>query len=200
MCTDALPSPRPQVPGANPQCRSVTDPFATALIVRVACRLAGRPEFSLSDEADIAQELRTKLWSSEVSFDPEVGTWEAFVTTVVRRRAGSLLRAQRAKKRHHRRITSLCVHVQAEGDEPIELVHTIGQRELDNRRHSYPGSDQEQTELRMDVELRIAKLSATERDLVERLKYGSIGAVARDLGIARSTLRYRAKQLQQHFE
>jgi RNA polymerase sigma factor (sigma-70 family) len=175
-------------------------PVAARLIRWKARQLAGKPGFIRSDQADIEQELTLKFLNSAASFEPERGRWKGFVTKVVERHAASLLRNSRAKKRAHRRITSLNSPVQAGSDIPTTLADSITDRDQDARRGRRPRSEEQISRLAFDLAEVLERLPPKLRDLAERLKTQSIAEAARTLGVPRTTVNGWVSQLRRRFE
>ena len=177
-----------------------TESFLARLIRRKAHQLVGRAGFRTADKEDIEQELQLKVVKHLAAYNGERGHLHPFLTTIIERQAATLVRNQAAAKRDPRRVVSLNVEVQVDGEGYSELSTTIGQRESDARlcrrsRHQISGSD-----LKQDVDVVIAKLSPVEQRLCDCLKRGSITETARELGIPRSTVYDTIARLRKPFE
>jgi len=170
-------------------------------IRKKARQLVGKSGFTRWDIDDICQELTLRLFRAMLSFDPNQGHWAVFVTTVVERSAASLLRDKRAEKRDHRRVRSLNVVIADDEHEgPVELGDTVGRRELDARLGQASRDEHDLAQLALDIAGAIAGLSPEMRELAERLKTDSVSQIARDLGVPRTTLNDRVRELRRQFE
>ncbi len=147
----------------------VTSGFADRAICQKARQLAGRNGFSVSERQDIEQELRLHLLRRLAKFDPDIAHWNVFVRTVLERRAASLVARRQASIRASSAVDSFI--------------------EFDDRR----------VDMVIDTEAILAKLPSKTRDLCERLKKDSVSEVARQLFLARTTLRDRVERLREHF-
>jgi RNA polymerase sigma factor (sigma-70 family) len=197
--TDRAPqSVPPHASWAGKQFRSPTDPFATGLVRYAARRLARSPWLQRSDEDDLAQELAIKLCKSESYFNPATGTWETYVHVVVMRHAATLLRDASASKRRHPRMISLNVTIDVRGT-PVELIHTITQRDYDRRRLCRTQSEADEATRRMDVESALTDLPPKQQQWLRRLMQDSVAAVAREIAVPVSTLRSRCRSLRPIF-
>jgi len=179
----------------------IVDQFTARLVRRKARQLIGRAGFTKSDREDIEQEFWLKLVKHLSSFDPRQGHRHAFVTTVVERCAATLLRNKTAEKRDHRRVRSLNVVIADDEHEgPVELGDTVSRRELDARLGHAPRDEHDLAQLALDIASVIASLSPEMRELAERLKTDSVSQIARDLGVPRTTLNDRVRELRRRFE
>ncbi len=175
----------------------LTNGFAAHYIRRKAKQLVRRAGFSRSDVDDIQQQLFQRLLENLAAFDPEQGHFNVFVKTLVERYVANILRDSRAEKRDRRQTCSLSTVVEEFDGGPVELGDTISQHELDARlgRETRDAAD-----LVMDVSQIAAGLPDDLRDLYERLKYGTVSEVARNLGVPRTTVHDRVKRLRRHFD
>lgn len=177
------------------------DEFTRKLIRRKARQLIGRVGFTKSDQADIEQELTLKLLKALSGFDPDQGHKNVFVTAVIERFVANLLRDKQAEKRDHRRVCSLNVVIADDEDEgPVELGDTVSRREQDARLGQAPRDEHDLAQLVLDMVEVIATLPSELRELAERLKTDSVSQVARDLGVPRTTLNGRVRELRRRFE
>ena len=112
----------------------------------------------------------------------------------------NILRDQQAEKRDHHRVSSLNVMINVANEGLIELAGTIGQRELNDRRCRHPRNDDDLAQLAHDMADVIAKLPDELRDLANRLKTQTVSAIARDMGIPRTTLTDRLRSIRKRFE
>jgi len=190
-----LPSTHSSSPCATP-----FDAFVYGLIRRKARQLVGRAGITISDRADIEQELAQKILTQMGSFNPAQGHWYVFVTTVVERYVSNILRDRRAEKRDHRRATSLSSIVEYDDRGPIVLSDVIGQREYDARRQRSPRAASDHVELGADVETVLATLPIATRALAHRLMHASVSEVARATALPRTTILGRMKRIRRAFD
>ena len=176
------------------------DRFARGIIRRKINQLIGRAGFTEQDRKDLEQELILRLLQSLPSFDPNHAHRNVFTTTVIERYVANILRNKRAMKRDHRRVSSLHVMVDIGEEDKIEMTQNISQRELDAQRGCHPRSDEELAQLVQDLAEAMAKLPDELRELAERLKTETVSEIARDKGIARTTLNESVRRLRRRFE
>lgn len=174
--------------------------FEFGIVKRKVRQIIGRAGFHQQDRQDLEQELLTRLLHSLKSFDPNQAHRKAFVTAVVERDVANILRDKQAEKRDHRRIGSLQVTIEITDNGPTELAETIGDRELNARRCRDPRSPDNLAQLACDLADVVAALPQELRDLAERLKTQSISAIAREVGIPRTTLNDAVRRLRKRFE
>jgi DNA-directed RNA polymerase specialized sigma24 family protein len=173
---------RPKPPPAVAADQPLQDPVIVALIRRAAAGLCRRPGFTPSDRTDIEQTLFAATHRARRRFRPARGTWLAFAATVIARRAASLARDRAAPRRAGRMG-------------PLRDLGRDGRRPM-------PSIDPAETvPLALDVEQVLAAAPPNLRALAERLMAGErVTAAARDLEVARSTVRGWVGQLRQRFE
>jgi RNA polymerase sigma-70 factor (ECF subfamily) len=177
------------------------DGFAATVIRRKARQLVGRAGFNKCDEEDLEQQLRAEVLLSLPKFDPDRAHFHAFVATVVDRKAANLLRDNQAEMRDPRRISSLNVTGDVDGEGPIELAGTISQCEYDHRRCRHSRGAEEQAELASDLAELMAKLPDDLRQLAEwLLKGSSMSEIARRTAVPRTTLNDRLWHLRRRWE
>ncbi len=180
--------------------QSQIDRFTRGIIRRKIKQLIGRAGFTKQDWEDLEQDMVVRVLQALKSFDPDHAHRNKFVTAVVERYVANILRDKQARKRDHRRITSINVTISIRDEGPTELTQTIGQRELDARRGRHPRSSDELAQLARDVAEVIGKLPAELRELAERLKSESVSDIARDMGVPRTTLNEIVRRLRRRFE
>lgn len=142
--------------------------FEAQFIAATARRLERRLRSSTYDLDDISQHLTIELWLQRNRFDADRGTWEAFVTQIVRTAACKLLRHVRATKRDDRLNVSLITDV--------------------------PGSSAN-ADLRMDLATAIKRLSRNQKRFLAAIGTGPRDEVRATLGISRRKFDSRKKSL-----
>lgn len=176
------------------------DRFTWGIVKKKALQMVGRPGIRHQDRQDIEQHLLLRLVERAAAFDPDRGHSNVFVTTVVERTAASLVRDQGAEKRDPRRVCSLNATIGNDDGQPTELADTVSQWGHDARHEQRSRSDQEQAELVNDVYEAIASLPPKLRELAEQLQTMTVADIARETGMARSTINDRISQLRRRFE
>jgi RNA polymerase sigma-70 factor (ECF subfamily) len=176
------------------------DSIAEKLIRRKAKELIGKAGFSRSDREDIEQELRLHVLQAIPQFDPQAGDWSAFLKTVIERTAAKLWQHSLAEMRHPDRSESLQQLVQGEDGFLTEKANTLLEDAHTRRLGTTARSDHDRVDLVHDVATVLAKLPDDLRNLGERLQHQSVGEIARETGMPRSTLRDALKRLRAVFE
>ena len=186
--------------GAGSACAPKLGRFEYGIVKRKVKQIIGRAGYTRQDKEDLEQELLTRLLQGLKSFDPDVAHRKSFVTAIVERSVASIIRDAEAQKRDHRRIGSLQMLVELTGEGPTELAETIGEREYNERRCRDPRSDEDLAQLVTDLADVVDSLPDELRDLAERMKTQSISAIAREIGVPRTTLNDTVRRLRQRFE
>jgi RNA polymerase sigma factor (sigma-70 family) len=195
-----LPVSRSKGGTSTPACQEL-DAFTCGYVRKAARQLAGQYGFRRGDRDEIEQRLYLKLVRRLHQADPQDPKWKAFVAKTVSRHIASMIRDARAEKRDHRRTTSIHVVIGSDDSGPIELADTIGEDETPSRRLRDLRGAQDLTEMRIDLDACIDTLpDGRQREFCERLKRDSISQVARDMGIARTTLNTWLGKLRRRFE
>jgi len=158
------------------------DPAAAALIRRKAARLVGRAGFHRQDFEDLVHDLAVALLDHRHHYDPARGAWAPFAATVVSQAGAKLLRDGRAGKRDYRR--------RQRWDEDV-VADQVVQR-------GCPAQDL--AELLLDVAELLSTLPPELHTVAVCLQQGlTIAAAARMLGVRRTTLYGRLRQLRERF-
>ena len=176
------------------------DRFTRGIIGRKIKQLIGRAGFTKQDREDLEQDLFVRVLQSLPRFNPNVAHRNKFITTVVERDVVSVLRNKQAAKRDHRRISSLNVMIKITDEGPTELAQTIGDRELDARLGRERRSDEEQTQLAIDMADTIASLPEFWQTLLELRKTCTMQEAADNMGVPRTTLNDWVRRMRQRFE
>lgn len=181
--------------------RTTIDPATRRFIRSKVRKLVGRHGFTRSDRDDLEQELLLRLLKCLPQFDPDQGCNAAFDVMVVQRSVANIVRERKAAKRDYRRVTSLNVVIADNGDGgPTELGDTIARREQDARRCRAPRRPEELAQLVGDMAEIIGQLPTDLRELAEALKTQSVAEIARQKGVARTTLYGDIGKLRRRFE
>lgn len=127
------------------------DRFTRGIIRRKVKQLIGRAGFTRQDHEDLEQDLFVRVLQSLPRFNPDVAHRNKFITTVVERYVANILRNKQAEKRDHRGVASLNVMIEITEEGPTELAQTIGEREMDARLGRDRRSEEELTQLALDL-------------------------------------------------
>jgi RNA polymerase sigma factor (sigma-70 family) len=149
-----------------------------ALVRRKVRAMTLYPSSRLEDRDDHSQHLLLKLLEAWPRYDPDRSPFIAFAERVLQRAVAHHRRDRQAKKRR-------------------AVIRPLGDDGIADPRSE---TDGHHTDLRLDVHERLQSQPPRHRALAERLKAETPAAVARELGIASSTLRGRLAQLRRPFE
>jgi RNA polymerase sigma factor (sigma-70 family) len=170
------------------------DPADEEAVRRAIRRAVGKVRLRRQDRDDLSQDLWARALRALRAFDPGRGTLDALVSVVVRHGVSTYFRDQLAARRYGRGTVSLN-RVTLRDGEAVELEQTVGAHEFDARRLYHPPGEAEQRERALDLEEALARLPSPYRELAEELKTKSLAEVAREQGVARSTLQGRVRKL-----
>lgn len=164
------------------------DPETAARIALKAGQILRQAGLPRSYREDLERTLILVLLGRLARFDPGRGDRSAFVGLVLRRATINVLRHYRAAKRSAA-VVSLETLVRAGADEPAELA----------ARDDASGA-RERADAVLDVADAVAGLPADLRAVAEELRTHSAAEAARRLGVPRSTLHERVKEIRAAFE
>ena len=176
------------------------DPVAKDIIRRKARKLVGKAGLTLTDLPDLEHELSLQVLRRMSAFNPDRGNWAAFVTVVVTSWGSSLLRARYAAKRDHRRTRPLPVPTEPDERGRTGSEETPSQRGHDARLGRQSLDEQEQLELRLDVQAALDRLPPDLRPLADRLQHITIAELAREMGLPRTTLYELIERIRRRFQ
>ena len=148
------------------------DPTVAAIVRRKACRLVGRAGLRPQDREDIEQQLVLHILEQLEQFDPARGTWPAFVQRLVERFGKNLIRSLRAQKRTSGLLAPLPEAGPADAPVPEGL----------------------------DLTEALARLPEDLRAVAELLVTRTVAGAARALGVSRSTVHARVRELRSRRE
>jgi len=163
----------------------VTDRFVLSIVRRKARLIVRCFADEGEDVRDVEQELLLRLLRNLRDFDPKKGALNAFISVVVERLSGMLIRERRAKKRSPTGKRSL--GARCDGGAVIEPP--------DLREHDQPNVDRA-----LDVAELLAALPPDLRDLAERLQTRTVSEVARDRNVPRTSLQRHIERLKRCIE
>jgi RNA polymerase sigma-70 factor (ECF subfamily) len=156
------------------------DPAARGLVRRKARQLVGKAGLTHRDRRDVEQELSLRLLYALEAFDPRRGPPGPFAARVLDRLGAKLLRERRATKRGLGRVASWIG--------ALDVADPAGEARC------------ERVGMAADVEAVLASLPPDLRDLARRLGCEPLAAVARELGVPRTTLQGHVRRIRQRFE
>jgi RNA polymerase sigma factor (sigma-70 family) len=163
------------------------DAQARKLIRTLANSVIGKYGFRRGDRDDIEQELALDLCQRSATFDETRSDRRSFVTSILRNKLRSLIRANRRLKRQ-------CT----EDDDLLDRIPDGAHR------HYAPprvGDDLAQLELQLDVATIMDKLPPDLRELCEQLQVcDSPHAAARRLGLTRRGFEKQIAALRRYFQ
>lgn len=155
--------------------------FANVVIRTEVKKLRERGVIRRADAEDIASELMAQLLEVWERFDPERGSREAFVNQVVSTRLVSLLRERLAQKRRG----------------TTEPINASDDRLIDR---SWSGDGwRHRIDLRVDLEIAFGMLTVKQRAICDQLLREALSPAAKQMGIARSTLRDAVVKIREVF-
>jgi hypothetical protein len=162
----------------------LADPFVRLLIRYKAKRLTQTYPDPATDRHDVEHDLMIELLRAFARYDPARGSHRGFATVVLRRAEARHHRARNARKRA---VVPYSLNAPCFDDGKWEPVDPHAEAE------------RARTETMLDAETVKATLNQEYQDLVDRLGKDSVAAVARDLGVSRSTLVATLRKLRKEF-
>ncbi|MEQ9588025.1 MAG: sigma factor [Parvibaculaceae bacterium] len=162
--------------------------FAGRLIRQKARGVCRALNLGQADAEDVEQQIRLELLIRAAKYDPDRGTWEAFVTCVAESRA----------RTHYRRLRRLPRPFPFSDVFP-EAATGSEVSEAEGRRHVAGAIESSESDLHQDVEFLSEQLDLDNQMLTELLRIWSVTEVARALELPRSTVADRVRALQRPF-
>jgi RNA polymerase sigma factor (sigma-70 family) len=162
------------------------DKFTAQLIRRKAHELVKHARLTAMDADDVQQQIALELIQRQSCFDPNRGSWEAFVTVVCKSCCADILEHANAKMRSPKReACSLDRHVADNSGNQTCAADQLAEDQA--YRHAGPSqlSHEEAWGLREDVAEELKQMSPTERQCCEILMSGRKSDAAREMGISR---------------
>jgi len=178
----------------------LTQGRTASLIRRRVGRLVAALKLAPDAQPDLEQTLLVALLRRYPRFLPARSPWHAFAIGVLDHAVAEHLKhAGKQKRRPDRRITSLAIEVLNSAGQTTTLGETLTAEQGLRRRELDRRSDSEQFDLRHDVQLVLARLSARDRKLCAELMQDNVSQVARTRRLPRRTLRRRLQALRDQF-
>jgi RNA polymerase sigma factor (sigma-70 family) len=162
--------------------------YARTLIRVKARQLARRPEFTVCEAEDLEQELTLRILVQIDRFDPTRSSINTFFARVVNSAVAMLIRERGRIKRNGGegvQIESLEKMVEQADGSPAPLWATVSHQDAHRRHQSRPLTEEEATQLRMDIESVLKKLPPELRRICEQLMDGSQANSRRDSQLSR---------------
>jgi RNA polymerase sigma-70 factor, ECF subfamily len=158
----------------------------------------GKLGLNKTDLDDMVQDIWLDLVQRLPGFDPRRSQHRTFLSRLVDHKVSNILRDRRAKRRDSRRCHSLNIPPMVGGDRDyaallVDDVHS-------GRTGCFRRPDVEPADLAADIANIMAKMPAELRDLCRRLQSQSLTAIAREVGIPRTTLQESIKKIRRYFE
>jgi RNA polymerase sigma factor (sigma-70 family) len=192
MATDICPPPSLLPEGFD----LWTDEQIHSIVGFKALQISRRPGFNAEDRQDLTQELMSKVNESLKFYDPQRSSLYPYVKAIVNYHTCNILRKQQARKRRASNVASLNTNIEVKDVGCVEMAQTIGNSDLDRRlRRERRLSEEDLSDLKMDLETFIARLDPQWKEFLRRLETQSITEISLDMGIARSTLGGWADQI-----
>ena len=162
--------------------------YATWYIRRKAAELAGKYGFAADEMNDISQELSLHLLRHWSSFDESKSKASTFITSSVDGKVCEMIRNQKREKRDSLRECPLSQDVNAFESGLLDGVR--GQPLL---------NEQDIVELQVDCEVVLKRLPTDLREIAVLLKDNCPEAIARQLGMSRTTMHRRIAEIREYF-
>lgn len=187
---------------ADNQLLDCFDQFTTGFIRSKVRQLVGRAGFTAADREDLFQQLALDLLQRRKKFNPQAGTWKAFVVVVCENCLATILEHRRAEMRSpEREAGSLNRRVRDSEGNYTELGETLPDTLPGRRTGYYRRSAAETVDLVEDVRSVTARLPQRLREICRRLQAGETKlAIARRLGIPQGAFYVLLRQIATHFE
>jgi RNA polymerase sigma-70 factor, ECF subfamily len=174
--------------------------FAAQYAALMAHQLAGKAGLSKDDREDIQQNLLLRLWKRFPSFRPARATWEAFVTTVMRGHAKSILDSQMADKhrftRSQRELDSEFIN---EMGEVTSLAEQVDNSRRVAARCYFPTSPEEACDVAIDVASVLKRLPSEVRHLAQQILDKGLSRIMADGRYARGARKAKISFLRKAF-
>jgi len=146
------------------------DGYATAVIQYRVARMVDMNLIPASERDDVEQDLSLRLLKRLPGYDPQRSRLKTFISRVVRYEGQEILRLRYGNKHvQHRKARSLDTPVGGQPGQHTTLGDLVTRSQQVRGRGRTEQDDQQQLELRNDLETVMATLPPRLRDLCERL-------------------------------
>lgn len=155
----------------------VSNPFTAELIRRKAAFLSRSAGFTRSEEDDLRQEMALFLMTKAQLFNPDRGSVEAFVTSVVKSWIGMEVRRRKScKRRGGLRTFSLTVTFPGSDGESVSLAGLVSEADAHRRTGASAIPHEDGVDIRDEWNAVEALLTVRERALLrDVVKHGLLG-------------------------
>jgi RNA polymerase sigma-70 factor (ECF subfamily) len=160
------------------------DPRTSALISYKAKKLARTPGFARHEEEDIQQELALHVIERMRRFDPTRASAHTYADRVLASKVTDMVRRTQAQRRDHRRAQSLDAL-------PPRTAVELTEKTFEATHHA---------ELRHDVPIILAQLSATDRTVALSLAHQNVAEITRRTSLSRQQVRTARQRIRLQFE
>ena len=170
--------------------------YAGRIIGHRVRKLLGRAGLTKGDREDLEQQLMCDVLRRLRRFDPSRGAIGTFIARIVERHIAIILRDRRAPIRDYRRnACSLNDDLTGEDGETVERADAI------DAQVNRPGrSDEDRSQLILDVHQVVDGLPEDLRTLCVRLKTQTVTEISIQTGMPRTTLYDAIRRIRGHFE
>jgi RNA polymerase sigma factor (sigma-70 family) len=174
------------------------EPYLQQLVRHKAWKLVGKAGLNKSDIDDLVQDIWLDLAQRLPGYDPSRSQLRTFVTRLVEHKLSNILRDRRARRRDCRRCQSLNVPVGDSQD------HDGGDALASNVHEGRTGCmchpEEEKADLTDDLAQLLRQMPVEQRDLCLRLQSEPLAAIAREVGVPRTTLQESVSKIRRRFE
>lgn len=172
------------------------DEYAANLIKHKARKMVGTAGYTYDDLPDIEQDLMLDLLQRIKNFNPSIAKMSTFMSRIVENKVNTLYESRNAACRNWRLCqTSLNDPIQKNDSDVSERIDLV----TSPREEEESLSASELHDRHIDLTKVLNTLPEDLQDLCQRLKYQSITEAAQELGIPRTSLYTKLKQLRQLF-
>ena len=170
--------------------------YAGRIIGHRVRKLLGRAGLTKGDREDLEQQLMCDVLRRLRRFDPSRGAIGTFIARIVERHIAIILRDRRAPIRDYRRNgCSLNDDLTGEDGETVERADAI------DAQVNRPGrSEEDRSQLILDVHQVVDGLPEDLRTLCVRLKAQTVTEISLQTGTPRTTLYDAIRRIRGHFE
>ena len=176
------------------------DEYTVNLIRRKARQLVGRAGWTAQDVPDLEQEIWCSLLKCLKGVDRGKEDMSAFIATVVKHTIVNMLKARNVAKRDWRKESvSLDDFLEDTKGNIFERWHILDQAGIQNDMTDYR-SEEELSNLRIDMSLAMKSLPESLRRLAQTLEKHTVLELSRRSGIPRSTIYDAIQKIRKHLE
>jgi RNA polymerase sigma-70 factor, ECF subfamily len=175
-----------------------TDPYLRRLITCKVRKTIGKAGLTKSDLDDLAQDILLDIIQRLPSFDSRRSQHRTFFSRLVDHKLSNILRDRRTKRRDCSRCQSL--NTPLVGNEDCDHADLLAADTHGVRTGCVRRTDEEQTDLAADIAQIVARMPPEVQDLCQRLQSQPLAAIAREVGIPRTTLQQSVSKIRRRFE